>query len=124
MQLLGPGSTGTPLPGEFSPGPGIPVGDPGQISPPPQSAPTSPPPTTVGRGLYGENEPPIFSPDSPYYTEHPQITPSQLAAMQPVGSPAPAPTPSSDLIPLGGGGYFNPTTGTVHGNPGSRWFGQ
>jgi hypothetical protein len=129
-RLLGPGSTGTPLPGEFSPGPGIPVGDPGQVTPPPP-----PGPDTVGLGggrhFFGAGAGEPIDPTQPPPPVSIPMWAGEAASAQPIGgmtpSPSPSPNPASDalassLIPLGGGGYFNPYSGTIHGNPSSRWF--
>jgi hypothetical protein len=109
---LGPGAVGAPAPGEFSPAPGVPAMRPTPPGPPPVGAPTG--------GA------PVGSPVDP--TLSPQPTAS-LDTLRPVSGPSrhlvghspDQPVPTGDimagnLIPLGGGMFYNPATGQIHGD--------
>lgn len=101
----------------------------------PMADPNQPPPADVGPSSWASHVQAAQAATAP--TPSVPMWANEMATAQPVspGAPggmtpvAPGANPmatalASDLIPLGGGGYFNPNTGTVHGSPGSRWFGQ
>jgi hypothetical protein len=120
---LGPGGYGRPGAGQFSPGPGIAA----VVQPPvPVIPPPAPNPSPIGGG---HGTVPAPAPSGDFGGGHGSTTPPPPPAgggdiINPPSGGDVNNVSSSNLIPLGGGVYFDPTTGQVFGGGGSATLGH